>query len=339
MIETFNHKADSSFYLWFDHYLLQKGQAYITETGVFYPTTDDTLPGFAVYSSSYKQMVWDTSISGATVMSGLFPISTNIELPRGASGLKIDYYNGRVFTDISITGELAQYVASGYSGLNGIFVQKDSEYFVYNNGVLTEAAGLPDGYYYVVNGNDKSYGTYSIPGFSGIFSRKEFNVYPTNELDFPLVLEKVMGNNPNLDAPATGIDPYVLAAPCCFVSVSNSQNNPFSFGGEDVTELTARVLIASKDKWQMDGILSIFRDANNLRIPLIPSTGMPLDFYGDLKFNYNYDALAQEFCNTNMYIDKVISSKITERKNNDSPILLSSLEFKLHAYRFPRQEL
>lgn len=106
-----------------------------------------------------------------------------------------------------------------------------------------------------------------------------------------------------------------------------------------MTEVTARVLIVSKDKWQMDGILSIFRDSNNLRIPLIPSTGTPLDFYGDLKFNYNYESLSQEFCNTNMYIDKVIATKITERKNNDAALLLSSLEFKLHTYRFPRQEL
>jgi hypothetical protein len=340
MKETFNHKAESSFYLWFDNYLLDKGQAYTTETGVFYPTVDETRPGFAIYSCPYKQLVWDRGVAGATVMSGVFPMSTDIELPRGASGLKIDYMNGRVFTDIAITGELAQYVQSGYSGLNGIYVQKNSEYFVYNNGQLVEAAALPDGYYYVVNGNDKSFGTYVIPGFTGAFSRKEFNVYPTNESDYPMILERVMGNNPNLDAPATGINPYDYAAPMCLISMSSSNNTPFSFGGQDMTDLTARVLVISKDKWQMDGILSIFRDANERQIPLIPSSGIPLTFYGDLKYDYNYSDLYNQFCsNTSMYINRVVASKITERKNKNSTFFVSSLEFQLQAYRFPRLEL
>jgi hypothetical protein len=339
MKETFNHKAVSSFYLWFDNFLLEKGEAYINETGVFYPTVDETRPGFSIYSSPYKQLVCDLGVSGATVMSGVYPISTNIELPRGASGLKIDYLNGRVFANTEITGALAEYVESGYSGLNNIYVQKDCEYFVYNNGSLTAASSLPDGYYYVVNGNDQSYGTYSILGFSGVFSRKEFNTYMTNEGEFPLALENIMGNNPNMDAPATGISPYIYAAPCCIISVSSSDNIPYSFGGQDITNMTARVLIVSKDLWQMDGILSIFRDSNTSKIPLIPASGMPLDFYGDLKYNYNYRDLYTQFCGNGFYVDRVITSKVAERTNKASTYFVSSLEFGLKAFRYPRREI
>jgi hypothetical protein len=246
--------------------------------------------------------------------------------------------NGRLFTDIEITGELAQHVASGYSGIDGIFVQKDSEFFLYNGGVLTEVGALPDGYYYVVNGNDQSYGTYSIPGFSGVFSRKEFNVYSTNESNFSFVLDSVMGNNKNIDHPETGIDPYVYAAPLCLISFSTSANSPFSFGGQDRTDVTARVLTVAKDRWQMDGLMSIFRDSNNLKVPLIPSSGSPLDFYGDLKYDYNYHTLYDQYCNdgTALFIDKVVTSKISEKKNGNSTFFVSSLEFQLQSFRYPR---
>lgn len=276
MRETFNHKAESSFYLWFDNYLLDKGQAYINETGLFYPAPDSTRPGFSIYSSQYKQLVWDYSITGATVMSGVYNSSGFIP---NNSGIKVDYQNGRVLCDAAQTN------------------------------------------------------------LSGVFSRKEFNVYPTNEADFPLELEKIMGNNPNIGKQNTGISPYNLAAPCCLISLSSSENTPFAFGGQDITNATARVLVVSKDKWQMDGILSIFRDSNNSKIPLIPASGVPLDFYGNLKFNYNYRDLYSEFCGNGFYVDRVITSKVAERTNKASTYFVSSLEFELKAFRYPRREI
>jgi hypothetical protein len=121
--------------------------------------------------------------------------------------------------------------------------------------------------------------------------------------------------------------------------MSSSQNAPFAFGGMDQTDVTARVLIVSKDMWQMDGILSIFRDSNNLKIPLIPASGLPLDFYGDLKFNYNYRELFNQFCGNGFYVDKVIASKVSERTNKNSTYFVSSLEFQLASFRYPRSDL
>jgi hypothetical protein len=338
MKETFNHQVTASFYLWFDNYLLDKGEAYINEVSAFYPSIDETLPGFSIYAAPYKQFVWDSSISGAKVLSGVYPTNTDIFLTRGQSGIKFDYLNGRVFANTEITGQLAEYVENNYSGIENLVVSKNCEYFVYQDNKLVESPGLPDGYYYVVNGDDLDAGIYSIPSFTGEYARKEFNTYLTNEKDMPLVFEKIMGNNPNVEQVATGLAPYIYAAPCCIVSMSTSQNTPFSFGGQDRTETTARVLIVSKDMWQMDGIMSIFRDANNLTFPIIPSSGLPLDFYGDLKQPYNYKELAKQFCSrSNLSIDKVFTSRVSEKVNGNSSYFVSSLEFQLQAFRYPRK--
>ena len=73
MIEQFHHKFTNSFFLWFDNYLLTKGQAYTNTTGTFFNYTDERLPtGYKTFGSAYKQWVNDSSIAGATIPSGIY---------------------------------------------------------------------------------------------------------------------------------------------------------------------------------------------------------------------------------------------------------------------------
>ena len=104
MKEQFVHKITNSFMLWFDNFLLTKGEAYSNKTGTFYHTPDDFLnDSYVPFSSSYKQFVTDSSISGAI-------------LPTGITGDShyIDYDNGRIVetgsnytSDSTITGTFA----------------------------------------------------------------------------------------------------------------------------------------------------------------------------------------------------------------------------------------
>ncbi len=64
MIPQFQHKLSSSFLLWFDNYLLTKGQAYTNTTGRFYYYQDERVPNtYKVFGSPYKQWVSDYSIT------------------------------------------------------------------------------------------------------------------------------------------------------------------------------------------------------------------------------------------------------------------------------------
>jgi hypothetical protein len=86
-------KLMSSFYLWIDHEILKEGEAFVNYSGSLYPTEDSNFPTSTVYGGPYKQWVYDSSISGVNIPSGVY--SNNDFIPRATSGLAIDYSNGR----------------------------------------------------------------------------------------------------------------------------------------------------------------------------------------------------------------------------------------------------
>jgi len=120
MKPTFHHSLSTSFMLWADHYLLDKGEAYYNTTGQFFNYSDPRVPSsHEVFGSAYKQFVNDSSITGANIFSGAYVDS--VWTPRG-SGFNIDYANGRVIT----TG-----IASS-SVITGSFAVKDFNIYYVN---------------------------------------------------------------------------------------------------------------------------------------------------------------------------------------------------------------
>ncbi len=96
MIEQFVHRATTSFFLWFDNYLLRRGQAFTNQTGKFYHYADDRLdPRFETFGSPYKQWVTDSSISGVNIPTGVY---VNGSLKNRSNGIIFDFDNGRVIS-------------------------------------------------------------------------------------------------------------------------------------------------------------------------------------------------------------------------------------------------
>jgi len=110
MIEQYSHKLTNSLFMWFDNFLLTKGQAYTNLTGTFFNYTDSRFnSSYKTYGSAYKQWVYDSSISGATIPSGVY---VNGSFQSRNSGINIDFENGRVLstglsTTANITGSFA----------------------------------------------------------------------------------------------------------------------------------------------------------------------------------------------------------------------------------------
>jgi hypothetical protein len=110
MKEQFQHKLTTSFFLWFDNFLLTKGEAFSNKTGSFFYYSDDRLDTtYKAYGSPYKQWVTDSSITDANVPSGVF-IGGNFS--GRDDGVVLDFDNGRVLisggnTDLTVTGSFA----------------------------------------------------------------------------------------------------------------------------------------------------------------------------------------------------------------------------------------
>jgi hypothetical protein len=113
MKPQFDNKVMSSFFLWFDHKLLDKGEAFENVTGKFYDASEE-YQGYKTYSSSYSQFVADASITGATIPTGLYVGENNlVNVGQGGStGLfDINYLDGKVYFSgeqtADITGSFA----------------------------------------------------------------------------------------------------------------------------------------------------------------------------------------------------------------------------------------
>jgi len=61
----------SSMLMWMDHVILKKGEAYKNFSSQFYPITN-IYNGFYTYGLPFKQVVCDSSISGANILSGVY---------------------------------------------------------------------------------------------------------------------------------------------------------------------------------------------------------------------------------------------------------------------------
>jgi len=73
MKPQYDNQVMSSFFLWFDNKLLTKGEGFTNYSGQFYDMTDkwNFGEGYNVYNAPFKQFVYDTSITGATVITGV----------------------------------------------------------------------------------------------------------------------------------------------------------------------------------------------------------------------------------------------------------------------------
>ena len=105
MIEQYHHKLTNSFLLWFDNYLLEKGEAYTNKTGVSLQNYKDDRSdsSYEVYGSPFKQWVIDSSINGATIPNGITvgntPTAQYNPTTQSRDGYAIDFDNGRVLVE------------------------------------------------------------------------------------------------------------------------------------------------------------------------------------------------------------------------------------------------
>ena len=281
MIEQFQHKLTTSFFLWFDNFLLDKGEAYTNSTGEFFYYDDPRLDAtYKAYGSPYKQWVTDSSITGATIPTGVF---INDSFSGRNDGVVLDFDNGRALvsgstTDSSITGE---------------------------------------------------------------FAVKDFSVYLTNDTEDDLIVESKYTLNSRLPSgPLTYIKPYDDVVPAIFLSISDTENKPFAFGGMQDTCIQAKAVIMAEDTYQLDGVMSIFMDSVNEVITSIPMSGYPITELGDLKGNnFNYTGVEADYeGETKFFVDKVKCSKLSDRTKNvlANELYVGFIDFDIqqHRYRF-----
>jgi hypothetical protein len=181
---------------------------------------------------------------------------------------------------------------------------------------------------------------------TGLCATKEVNTYISNDDEEQLILHgdfrEVGQTTPYFYQQDDKLDEKTYFLPACFISLADSDNKPFSFGGEEDTQTRIRVAILTKDNYLIDGILSYFRDSARKCVYHVPYEDYPYGKFNSLKsYPYSYAALKASLGDspTRSTIEKVIASKITNpdlRKNLGKEFQIGFLDFDLSTYRFPR---
>ncbi len=107
MKSQYENRVLSSFMLWFDHTLLDKGEAYTNHNSKYYPI-DGTYYGYTTYGAPFKQFVTDSSINSATVASGVYISGTsasNLKLTGEYPLADINYDQGQVYLSGAIAND------------------------------------------------------------------------------------------------------------------------------------------------------------------------------------------------------------------------------------------
>ena len=124
MKPQFQHELTTSFMLWADNYICQRADAFSNFTTSFFADHNDSRldENLVGYSSPHKQWVFDESIDGAIVPSGVWNDGEFLE--RGEFGLMFDFDNGRALFDKSFGYEKTR--------VSGAYSVKDFNFYITN---------------------------------------------------------------------------------------------------------------------------------------------------------------------------------------------------------------
>ncbi|MAF26165.1 hypothetical protein CL634_11440 [bacterium] len=107
MKTQYENRVISSFLLWFDHTLLEKGEAFTNHSSKYYPV-DGAYYGYTAYGAPFKQFVTDSSITSATVADGVYVSGVapaNFKETGEYPLVDINYDEGQVYFSGSIASD------------------------------------------------------------------------------------------------------------------------------------------------------------------------------------------------------------------------------------------
>jgi hypothetical protein len=129
MLAQFDHSLNISVHLWAQNVVQQNAQGYFNATMQFYPTADARYTGYYSYSCPWKQLVFDSGVSGAQILNAVSGGGFSAPLTRD-SGVHFDYLNGRVLVPQALGGNLALTGAAAVSEINFYQPNATEEYML-----------------------------------------------------------------------------------------------------------------------------------------------------------------------------------------------------------------
>lgn len=180
-----------------------------------------------------------------------------------------------------------------------------------------------------------------LTGVSIDASLNEINIYTTTLPDEKIVFEMRDDRLPDLVDSQQPEEADLTMAPCVFLKVVKTANDPFCLGGSDLTYFKIRAICFCNSEYQLTGLFSIFRDSE-MCFRLLNNT--PLNYFNDIKdifggeWSYTDDSNF-ELLEPKIHIEEVdcMPVEIDNLNKNMPELHLGFIEFKVFMERLPRK--
>ena len=293
----YENKVMSSLLLFVDHEVTQKGEAFTNHGSTFYKI-DSLFSDYYVYSSPYKQLVSDISVTGSsapTVLSGIYfsapgapgtqPYDVGPMYPGSGGFDSINHMQGQLY----FTGDTDPVAASGISGSYSV---KDFNVF------LT-----------------------SMPEEQLLFETKLSLNPRTSDLN-----------------PSTGMEANAQTYPAIFIKDNGGTSEEFALGGVEDTIVNARAIVLADSMFSLDAACGILKDTVRKNMPIFEQSDLNLNALGAFTgVNYDYTGSATGAYSyiDRVTVSKNIANR-GDFENLNPNVFSAFVDFELHNHRMPR---
>lgn len=177
---------------------------------------------------------------------------------------------------------------------------------------------------------------------SGAYAIKDYNVYLTDKPEDKILFYTKIENKARITQTERGLQVNEITYPAIFLSLVDSNNTPFAFGGTDMTNTFFRAIIMSDSQFSLDAACGILRDSAHSHFHLVDNNSLKMNAMSAYTgTQYNYTGMATGDL---VYIEDVNVARINggvfgsdyEELNPD--VFSAFVDFDLQVVRDPHSD-
>jgi hypothetical protein len=177
--------------------------------------------------------------------------------------------------------------------------------------------------------------SYTISGDYGI---KDFNVYLTDKSEDYILFYTKIEPKSRRAIPQRGLETNEITYPAIFLSLESSTNDPFAFGGVDMTKSYFRTVVMADNLFNLDAVCGILRDTSHNFFKLVDNQDLKFNAmtaYTGTPFNYSSVATGAPIYIADVDVSRVKPLNSPDFVNLNPQVFSAIIDFELQDVRSP----
>ena len=171
---------------------------------------------------------------------------------------------------------------------------------------------------------------------SGDYAIKDFNVYLTDKSEDYILFSTKIEPKSRKAIPQRGLEINEITYPAVFLRFDSSKNDPFAFGGVDMTNVDFRCVIMSDSMFSLDAVCGIFRDTSHNFFRTINNNDLNLNAmsaYTGVQFNYSTIATGEPTYISDVGVSRLSPINSPDFVNLNPQVISAIVDFQVQSVR------